>query len=175
MKWLFCRTGVNPAPSSLRELGDQVRVLCEEAQVDSADPITLDATEVLLEREREKCFHEEQAMQEMEAQQTELARIRTKAQELAVESHDREQEAQQYRTPLACPYADLAPATVPSPERRHHVFRKGAETARNGPIWPLPMPIMNNSGLGRYAQPGKTESLPYPGIARLLRDSSEPH
>ena len=135
--------GVNPAPSSLLELGDQVRVLCEEAQVDSADPITLDATEVLLERGKGKCFHEEQAMQEMEAQQTELARIRTKAQELAVESHDREQEAQQYRRRWHALMQTLHLRRCHPGEEAPPRFSQGRETARNGPIWPLPMPIRN--------------------------------
>ena len=68
-------------------------------------------------------------MQEMEAQQTELARIRTKAQELAVESHDREQEAQQYRRRWHALMQTLHLATVPSPESATTFFAR-AETAR---------------------------------------------
>lgn len=156
----------------LAELGDQVRVLCEEAQVDSADPITLDATEVLLEREREKCFHEEQAMQEMEAQQTELARIRTKAQELAVESHDREQEAQQYRRRWHALMQTLHLATVPSPESATTFFAR-AETARMAYMAVANADNeLNQVWDDMHNLEKRIASMPQ--IARLLQDSSEP-
>lgn len=79
------------------ELDEQARILCTAAGVDSMDLVTLEATELLLEREREQCFHEERALQELTQLKQEQTLARTKVSELQARAHDAENVVQQSR------------------------------------------------------------------------------
>ena len=113
----------------LAELEEQARQLCLTAEVESADPITLEATEVLLEREREQCFHEERARQDMEALKQEMGLARTQVGIQQGKAHEAEQRVQQIRRRWHELMISLRVGNVPSPEGAAAFFAR-AESAR---------------------------------------------
>lgn len=113
----------------LAELGEQARSICEQAGFADSDPITLDATEMLLEREREQCYQEEQTAREMDDLQRQWERQREKISNLAQEQQRKEQEAQQGRRQWHALMQTLHLATIPSPESAESFFAR-AENAR---------------------------------------------
>ncbi|MBD5416554.1 MAG: AAA family ATPase [Desulfovibrio sp.] len=111
------------------ELGDQARQLCAAAGVDSMDLVTLEATEMLLEREREQCFHEERARRDMEALKREYAEARSQLAALESRAHEKEGEVQQARRQWHGLMQSLHVTSVPSPESAATFFAR-AESAR---------------------------------------------
>ena len=111
------------------ELGDQARQLCAAAGVESMDLVTLEATEMLLEREREQCFHEERSRRDMEALKREYAAARGQVATLESRAHEKEGEVQQARRQWHGLMQSLAVASVPSPESASTFFAR-AESAR---------------------------------------------
>ncbi|MBD5627758.1 MAG: hypothetical protein HDQ90_09855, partial [Desulfovibrio sp.] len=111
------------------ELGDQARQLCAAAGVDSMDLVTLEATEMLLEREREQCFHEERARRDMEALKREYADARSLLATLESRAHEKEGEVQQARRQWHGLMQSLHVTSVPSPESAATFFAR-AESAR---------------------------------------------
>lgn len=111
------------------ELGDQARQLCAAAGVDSMDLVTLEATEMLLERERELCFHEERSRRDMEALKREYGTARSQVAALESRAHEKEGEVQQARRQWHGLMQSLAVTSVPSPESASTFFAR-AESAR---------------------------------------------
>lgn len=111
------------------ELGEQARQLCAAAGVESMDLVTLEATEMLLEREREQCFHEERSRRDMEALRREYAQVRAQAAALESRAHEKEGEVQQARRQWHGLMQSLHVANVPSPESASTFFAR-AESAR---------------------------------------------
>ena len=111
------------------ELGDQARQLCAAAGVDSMDLVTLEATEMLLEREREQCFHEERSRRDMEALKREYASARSQVAALESRAHEKEGEVQQARRQWHGLMQSLHVGSVPSPESAATFFAR-AESAR---------------------------------------------
>lgn len=111
------------------ELGEQARQLCVAAGVESMDLVTLEATEMLLEREREQCFHEERARRDMETLRREYAQARAQAAALESRAHEKQGEVQQARRQWHGLMQSLHVANVPSPEGASIFFAR-AESAR---------------------------------------------
>ncbi len=111
------------------ELGSQASRLRIEARVDSMDEITLEATEVMLEREREICYLEERAQADMETLRQEMARARTQLAEAQAKAHEKEGAVQQVRRRWHEYMLALHVANVPSPEAAQAFFAR-AESAR---------------------------------------------
>lgn len=111
------------------ELGEQARQLCAAAGVESMDLVTLEATEMLLEREREQCFHEERSRRDMETLRREYAQARAQAAALESRAHEKEGEVQQTRRQWHGLMQSLHVASVPSPESASTFFAR-AESAR---------------------------------------------
>ncbi|MBD5538478.1 MAG: AAA family ATPase [Desulfovibrio sp.] len=111
------------------ELGDQARQLCAAAGVESMDLVTLEATEMLLEREREQCFHEERTRRDMDALKREYGAIRGQVATLESRAHEKEGEVQQARRQWHGLMQSLSVASVPSPESASTFFAR-AESAR---------------------------------------------
>ncbi|MDE5879368.1 MAG: hypothetical protein K2G99_05025, partial [Desulfovibrio sp.] len=111
------------------ELGDQARQLCAAAGVDSMDLVTLEATEMLLEREREQCFHEERSRRDMEGLKREYAQARAQVASLEGRAHEKEGEVQQARRQWHGLMQSLHVTSVPSPESAATFFAR-AESAR---------------------------------------------
>lgn len=111
------------------ELGEQARQLCAAAGVESMDLVTLEATEMLLEREREQCFHEERSRRDMEALRREYAQARAQAAALESRAHEKQGEVQQARRQWHGLMQSLHVANVPSPESASTFFAR-AESAR---------------------------------------------
>lgn len=113
----------------IAELKTQIATLCTTAEVDSADAITLDATEMLLERERELCVTEERLNHEMSDVQTEYGLCKEKTRQAHSNQQQAETRVQQSRRRwhdflLGC-HVD----TVPAPEAAG-VFFGRVEAAR---------------------------------------------
>ena len=113
----------------LAELEEQARQLCLTAEIESADPITLEATEVLLEREREQCFHEERARQDMDALKQEMGLARAQVGMQQGKAHEAEGRVQQTRRRWHELMLSLRVGNVPSPEGAAAFFAR-AESAR---------------------------------------------
>jgi len=113
----------------VEELEEQGRQLCKVACVDSMDMVTLEATEVLLEREREQCFHEERSRQEMDALKKEMGLARAQIGLLQARVHEAEGVVQQTRRRWHELMLTLQVSTVPSPEGAAAFFAR-AESAR---------------------------------------------
>ncbi|MEG2173200.1 MAG: AAA family ATPase [Desulfovibrionaceae bacterium] len=113
----------------IAELKGQIAGLCATAEVDSADAITLDATEMLLERERELCVTEERLSQDMADLQTEYGLSKEKTRQAHNTRQQTESRVQQCRRRwhdflLSC-HVD----SVPAPEAAG-VFFGRVEAAR---------------------------------------------
>lgn len=111
------------------ELESQIASLCATAEVDSADPITLDATEMLLERERELCVTEERLTQEMADLQTEYALAKEKSRQAHSQQQQIESRVQQSRRRWHDFLLSCHVSTVPAPEASA-VFFGRIEAAR---------------------------------------------
>lgn len=111
------------------ELGEQARQLCAAAGVESMDLVTLEATEMLLEHEREQCFHEERSRRDMEMLKREYAQARAQAAALESCAHEKEGEVQQARRQWHELMQSLHVTSVPSPESAATFFAR-AESAR---------------------------------------------
>lgn len=106
------------------ELNDQAKQLFSTAAVDSLDPITLDASELLLEREKEQCIHDERSQREAENLQKELSVIRTQLISLQRESQLKERDIQQCRRKWLALMESLNIKDCPSPESVATVFAR---------------------------------------------------
>lgn len=113
----------------LAEMENQGTQLCATVGVDSMDAITLDATEMLLEREKEQCFHEELALREISALRAEYTREQENKNKLLEESRKKESEAQECRMRWHSLMQGLHVSIVPSPESAPTFFAK-VESAR---------------------------------------------
>lgn len=113
----------------LAELGEQARRLCQDAGIESLDPIAMDATEMLLEREKEQLFHEERSRQDIEALKLQLGRVQEKIGELQGEAQKKDTAVQQCRRRWHGLMQSLNITNVPSPESMATVFAR-AEAAR---------------------------------------------
>lgn len=113
----------------LREIEAQNLQLCKTLGTDNYDPITLDATEVLLQREREQCFHEERSRQELNDARQELALLRSRIAALCSEGREKEAEVQKCRRRWHELLEGLGITHIPSAESAATFFAR-AETAR---------------------------------------------
>lgn len=111
------------------ELQAQLTELAAAAQVDSVDPITLDATEMLLERERELCVTEERLSQELSALESELATARERARRLQTARLQAETEVQQARKRWHEFLSGCHVESIPAPEAAATFFAR-MESAR---------------------------------------------
>ena len=111
------------------ELGEKARQLCAAAGVESRDQVTLEATEMLLEREREQCFLEERSRLDMEALRREYAEARAQATALESRAHEKEVEVQQARRQWHGLMQSLNVSNIPSPESAAAFFAR-VESAR---------------------------------------------
>ena len=112
----------------LAELGEQSRQLCLAAGVESADLVTLEATEMLLEREREQCFMEERTRKDMEALRREYSACNAQVAALENRAHEKESQVQQARRQWHGLMQSLHMTNVPSPEGAAAFFAR-AEAA----------------------------------------------
>lgn len=110
------------------ELGEQARHLCETAGLKNLDPVSLDAKEMLLEREREQCFNAERSRRDMEALQKEMAFARTTIAERQGKARELEAVVQQTRSRWQERMRALHVDNVPSPESTAAFFAR-AESA----------------------------------------------
>lgn len=113
----------------LAEGGEKLAQLCQEARVEDPDPVTLDATELLLERQKELCFAEEQARKEMEKMRLELAQAQTQVSLAQSRAREHENAIQLIRRQWHEFMQSLRVALVPSPEAAASYFTR-AESAR---------------------------------------------
>lgn len=107
---------VDTVQQRISELTTQIANLCATAEVDSADPITLDATEMLLERERELCVTEERLSQDMADLQAEFSQAREKTRQAHQAQQRAEQQVQQARRQWHECLLGCHVTTVPAPE-----------------------------------------------------------
>lgn len=114
---------------SIEELKNQIAALCTTAEVDSADAITLDATEMLLERERELCVTEERLTQEMSHLQAEYTQAKEKSRQAHIQLQQAENHVQQARRRWHDFLLSCHVSTVPAPEAAA-VFFGRVEAAR---------------------------------------------
>lgn len=120
---------VNAVQQRILDIETQIASLCATAEVDSADPIILDATEMLLERERELCVTEERLNLDMADLQAEYSQAKDKNRQTVSQQQQAEGRVQQARRRwheflLACHVS-----TVPAPEAAG-VFFGRVESAR---------------------------------------------
>ena len=113
----------------LVELEEQARQLCRTAQVQSMDMVTLEAMEVLLEREREQCFHEERARKDMEGLKRTTDLARTEVSRRQALCQEVEGVVQQTRRRWHEFMLSLKVGNVPAPEGAAAYFAR-AEAAR---------------------------------------------
>lgn len=111
------------------ELEEQARQLCRTAQVQNMDMVTLEATEVLLEREREQCFLEERARKDMDALKRSLDLARTEVSKRQALYQEAESVVQQTRRRWHEFMLTLKVGNVPAPEGATAFFAK-VESAR---------------------------------------------
>ncbi|MDY3810077.1 AAA family ATPase [Desulfovibrio porci] len=111
------------------ELGEQARQLCAAAGVDSMDLVTLEATEMLLEREREQCFNEERSRRDMEGLKREMGLAKAQVGVAQARAHEAESVVQQTRRRWHELMLALRVSNVPSPESAAAFFAR-AESAR---------------------------------------------
>lgn len=81
----------------IQELEGQIASLCDTAGLSSADPITLDASEMMLERERELCVTEERLSKEMSDLHAEFAACKERTRRLQNARNQTENAVQQAR------------------------------------------------------------------------------
>lgn len=112
------------ATFQLNDLALQAQQLCEATGADSYDPISLDAMEMLLEREKEQLFHEEREQDEMETLSAELDMEVAKIAELQKSHQKKENEIQQLRKRWHNLLKGLNVGNVPSPESINTVFER---------------------------------------------------
>lgn len=113
----------------LSEYDEQTKQLLEAAAVDSLDPITLDATEMLLEREKEQCINEERSQRDAENLQRELSAVRMQLTALQKDAQLKERDIQQCRRKWLSLMENLRITDCPSPESLSTVFAR-IEAAR---------------------------------------------
>ncbi|MBD5641653.1 MAG: AAA family ATPase [Desulfovibrio sp.] len=104
------------ASMRLNDLDQQARQLCLAAGIDSYDPISLDAMEMLLEREKEQLFHEERAQRDIEELTGQLKRELARISALQAESQQKDAAVQQLRRRWHNLMQSLNVSNVPSPE-----------------------------------------------------------
>lgn len=113
----------------LAELGAQAQRLCQETGVESMDPITLDATEMLLEREKEQCFQEERSRKDLKDMDAELMALQATHAELNSKASELENATQQARRDWHSLMQGVNPDFVPLPESANIFFAR-AESAK---------------------------------------------
>ena len=113
----------------MTELEAQIQEQCVVAEVLNADPITLDATELLLERERELCVTDERLVQEMANLEAELTSAREKARQAQTKSLQAEQVVQQARRRWHEFLMGFHVQNIPAPEAAAAFFAR-VEAAR---------------------------------------------
>lgn len=111
------------------ELKEQARQLCATADVPDLDMVTLEATEVRLERERELCFREERARKDMETLRQALDQARAELAHLQTVHAAAEAQVQQVRRRWHEFLLALHVGAVPAPEGAAAFFAK-VEAAR---------------------------------------------
>lgn len=120
----------------LVELDDQARQLFKAVGVNSVDPITLDAREMMLEREKEQCIHDERSRKDAENMRRDLSSLRAQATALRNEARAKEQEIQQCRRKWLALMDSLQIEGCPSPESVATVFmRVEAASVALGRTW----------------------------------------
>lgn len=112
----------------LNELKAGANQALQTAEVESWDPITLDAAEMLLEREREQCFHEERTRLESDALKKELEEAKNSLEAARNKEREREAETQLYRHKWHNLMQDLNLNVVPAPDSAPTIFAR-AESA----------------------------------------------
>lgn len=113
----------------LTELEAQVQEQCVLAEIVSADPVTLDATELLLEREREHCVTDERLNLEKAALEAELAAARERTRQAQSQSMHAESVVQQTRRRWHELMQSCHVETIPAPDAASVFFVK-VEAAR---------------------------------------------
>lgn len=113
----------------MTELEAQIQEQCVVAEVLNADPITLDATELLLEREREQCVTDERLLQEMAGLEAELAAVREKARQAQTRNAQAQNVVQQARRRWHEFLMGFHVQNIPAPEAAATYFAK-VEAAR---------------------------------------------
>ncbi len=108
----------------LAELGEQARKLCNIVGLESLDSISLEATEVLLDREREQCFNEERSRAELAKLNTELAEAQAIASGLRGEAQEQEYLVQNMRRRWHSLLQSLHVPIIPSPESAATFFAR---------------------------------------------------
>lgn len=110
--------------SRLSELKSRAEEARAQADVESQDPITIEAAEMLLERERERCFHEERSRQETVELNKELAEAKEALEKARSLARERESEVQLYRHKWHNLMQDMNLSFVPSPESAPAIFAR---------------------------------------------------
>ncbi|SDF38424.1 AAA family ATPase [Desulfovibrio legallii] len=119
----------NACAVHVAELEEQARQLCAAADVPHMDLITLEATEVRLERERELCFREERARKDMETLRQSLDQIRAELARRQTAHAAAEAQVQQVRRRWHECLLALHVGNVPAPEGAAAFFAR-VEAAR---------------------------------------------
>lgn len=113
----------------MTELEAQIQEQCVVAEVLNADPITLDATELLLEREREQCVTDERLVQEMAGLEAEYAAVREKSRQAHTRNVQAENVVQQARRRWHEFLLGFHVQNIPAPEAAATFFAR-VEAAR---------------------------------------------
>ena len=113
----------------LTELEAQIQEQCVLAEVLNADAVTLDATELLLEREREQCVTDERLSQEMATFEAEHQTVREKARQAQIKSTQAEGSVQQARRRWHEFLMGFHVQNIPAPEAAAAFFAR-VEAAR---------------------------------------------
>ena len=108
----------------MTELEAQIQEQCVVAEVLNADPITLDATELLLEREREQCVTDERLLQEMAGLEAELAAVRAKSRQAQARSAEAGNVVQQSRRRWHELLMEFHVQNIPAPEAAAAFFAR---------------------------------------------------
>ncbi len=102
----------------------QIQEQCVLAEVTDADPITLDAVEILLEREREKCATDERMQMDLEQLQAEhddfAERLKGRRQELTAAQQQEQRALMLWHDRLRAHYVE----TIPSPDAAAAFFAR---------------------------------------------------
>ncbi len=114
----------NGIQAELSEMENKIKNLCTVAEVTDADPITLDAVEILLEREREKCATNERMsldMGDLEAEYNELVQ-KTKAKRLELSKAQQQEQQALFKWHECLRMQQVS--TIPSPDAATTFFAK---------------------------------------------------
>lgn len=113
----------------LLELKNQAQKICSELTISDMDPVTLEAEEMLLEREKEQFFHHERSIVEIDELKQELAQLRIEIAKYKNNAQEINNKVQQYRRRWHAFMEGLNVDIVQLPENAETFFAR-VESAR---------------------------------------------